>query len=607
MRVRIVVAGALAGALGLGGCGLNVDDPYDDRPIVSLDAAPPPIAGGTLLVTRDGRHAVAADPDRDRVVIVDLASRAVRSVALEAGLDPGRAVETSDGRVLVALRRGGGLVELDPERAELVARHAVCASPRGLAVDASGDRVHVACADGTLATLDGARSVERTVQLAPDLRDVVVLPSGDLLVSRYRSAELLAVSRDGVVAPEASRLPIAELVGTESTPEGDLRQQYAPGVAVRLASAGTGAVVLHQRARIGVEAVFEGSSEPRTSYTYSNDPVSNDEGVTWRDPCGNSVVHAAATFVGEDGGALHGAPSIEHAVVPTDVAVSPGGRLALAFAGEPGGEYRYGAQVVEVSAASASRDDPGGCLEPERDRRYPGQVIAVAFAGEVLVAQLREPARLVVGEDVVELGGGSVRDSGHDVFHLDTGGAIACASCHPEGGDDGHVWHFAATTPRRTQPLEGMVGQAPYHRAGDVPSFEDLMNALSEQMASPPLGTEALRAAERWLTRLPAPPSGPVVDPAAVERGRVVFETAGCAGCHEGELGTDHRSHRVEDRELQTPPLRGIALRAPYLYDGRAPVLRAAFATPSDVTSHGATFVFEAGEIADLEAYLASR
>src|SRR5690348_11882167 len=40
-------------------------------------AQPPPISGGTLVVLKDGRTAVAADPDRDRVWIVDLQRRAV--------------------------------------------------------------------------------------------------------------------------------------------------------------------------------------------------------------------------------------------------------------------------------------------------------------------------------------------------------------------------------------------------------------------------------------------------------------------------------------------------------------------------------------------------
>src|SRR3954451_1736779 len=40
-----------------------------------------PISAGTLLVTRDGNTAVAADPDRAQVFLADLHTHVVRSVA----------------------------------------------------------------------------------------------------------------------------------------------------------------------------------------------------------------------------------------------------------------------------------------------------------------------------------------------------------------------------------------------------------------------------------------------------------------------------------------------------------------------------------------------
>src|SRR5262245_17511546 len=37
----------------------------------------PPIAGGTLLVTNDSERAFVSDPDRERIVVVDLPGRRV--------------------------------------------------------------------------------------------------------------------------------------------------------------------------------------------------------------------------------------------------------------------------------------------------------------------------------------------------------------------------------------------------------------------------------------------------------------------------------------------------------------------------------------------------
>ncbi|MBX3272149.1 MAG: c-type cytochrome [Sandaracinaceae bacterium] len=580
-------------------CGFNANDPYLDLPIVTLADAPPPIAGGTLLATRDGRYAVAADPDRHRVVVIELATRAVREIAVDARAEPGRLVEDGAGRVYVALRAGGAILAIDPASAAVTARHEVCASPRGLAWRGGADRVYVACADGTLVTLDAARAVAQTVTLAPDLRDVITTPDG-LLVSRFRAAELLHVREDGTV-DTTSALPVAALESRSSSTV--LTQRYTPNVAVRLTPAGDGGLVLHQRARVGTEAVFrESSAPPPDRYTYSNRPVSNGV-VTWRDPCDNAVVHAAATLVGRDGRARHTAPAVPRGVVPIDAAVSPSGRVLLAFAGEPESGYARGPQVVSTSMGLAVAPDAGGCLEGDADRRYPGQVVAVAFAGEVELVQLREPARLVVDGAVVELGGASVRDTGHDIFHLDTGGAIACASCHPGGGDDGHVWHFAATRAIRTQPLEGVVGLTPYHRSGNLPTFFALMRDLEDQMASPPLNEQHIVAAERWLARLPAAPSGPVRDADAVARGRAAFDEAGCASCHQGELGTDGASHMIGGAPWQTPPLRGVALRAPYLHDGRAPTLGDSLTM---VSGHDFAHLGDAA-LGDLVAYLESR
>ncbi|HJL20096.1 MAG TPA: c-type cytochrome [Sandaracinaceae bacterium LLY-WYZ-13_1] len=590
-------------ALCLLGCGLNANDPYGDAPVVSLEDAPPPIHGGTLVVTRDARWAVASDPARDRVVVVDLDAHAVRAIETAPDAEPGRAVEDGVGRVYVALRRGGEVLAIEPATASVLERHAVCAAPRGLAWQADGDRLHVACADGTLATLGPDRTVQDVVRLPTDLRDVIV--SGDgLLVSRFRSAELVRVRSAEMGAPRP--LPVARIEGVDDEGRSSgLVQAYRPGVAVRLAATPQGPVVLHQRARIGREAVFEGTAATPDTYTYSNRPVS-DGARTWRDPCDNAVVHAALTFLTADGAPFHHAPSIARGVLPVDVAVSDEGQVAVAFAGEPGNGFGFGPQVVRSTVAETRRDQASGCVEPSGDARAPGQAVAVAFAGERLVVQLREPARLVVDGEVIELGGASVRDTGHDVFHLDTGGAVACASCHPGGADDGHVWEFAALRPIRTLPLQGAIDMAPYHRAGDQPSFHALLTELQEQMAGPPLDEATMEATAHWLRRLPAPAAGPVVEPAAVERGRALFERAdvGCVDCHRGPRGTDGESHRVQgEAGWQTPPLEGVALRAPYLHDGRAPDLRAVIEGGFE-GDHGTTGHLSAEELDDLEAYL---
>jgi hypothetical protein len=580
----------------LASCGLNVDDPWLGAEVVSLSEPPPPIHGGTLVVTRDGTRAVLADPDRSRVVAVDLGSHEVRTLSLEPGLELGRLAEDGAGHLHVVARRGGTVIEIDPASMTEVARHAVCAAPRGVAWEATTDLLHVACADGTLVSLAASGEEARRVLVAPDLRDVEVTAMG-LVVSRFRSAETLLVHADGSHEP-AHRLPNATLISPMSR---ELDQRYEPNAAIRMASSDGGLFVVHQRARIGVEAVVVGEAAPST-YSYSSRPVSNGT-VTWSDPCGNAVAHTTVTSVAPDGTAMNVGMPVRRGVTPVDLAVSAEGRLALAFAGDPGGRFSAGPQVVVSSVASARRT--GGmeeCLPGDVRSGLPGQVISVAFAGERLIIHTRSPSTLVIeGEDPIDLGGAPVLDTGHALFHMDLGGTIACASCHPGGADDGHVWEFAATSPTRTQSLEGVVGRAPYHRRGDVPSFSRLMLDLEPQMDAPPLGAERTDALETWLRSVPLPAAGTSARPELVADGGLVFQRQGCPTCHVGELGSDRAVHTVDSGEMLTAPLAGVASRGPYLHDGSAPDLASA------LWLHGAALDMTSTDLTALVAYLETR
>src|SRR5262245_57005838 len=61
---------------------------------IESTVVPRPITGGTLLIMRDERTAIAADPDRDQVFIADIAAGSSRrALSLRAGDQPARAVE----------------------------------------------------------------------------------------------------------------------------------------------------------------------------------------------------------------------------------------------------------------------------------------------------------------------------------------------------------------------------------------------------------------------------------------------------------------------------------------------------------------------------------
>ena len=212
----------------------------------SAPVAPPAISGGTLRILADGHTAVAADPDRDDVYIVDLTTKSVRAtIALNARrrARPRRRRRRADAptsRFAAAARWSAST----PSPASLLERRASAPRPRGLAYDAATDLVHVACADGQLVSLPGRAAATRSgrVTLTRDLRDVVV-DGPRLRVSRFLSAELLTVEADGTVSGRRRRPGSFRAVAARGG------QLFTPGVAWKMAEMpdGSGVMMLHQR------------------------------------------------------------------------------------------------------------------------------------------------------------------------------------------------------------------------------------------------------------------------------------------------------------------------------------------------------------------------
>src|SRR5580658_9693038 len=201
-----------------------------------------------------------------------------------------------------------------------------------------------------------------------------------------------------------------------------------------------------------------------------------------------------------------------------------------------------GTTFVESSGAIATSGASAASLASNPPVAFaPEQRIAVAFdsMGRLLV-QSREPAVLHIldaqtvaaGNPVpIPLGGQQVvlsttsrDDTGHDIFHALAGAAIACASCHPEGGDDGHVWILDGNA-RRTPSLRGTIaGTAPYHWPGDEPDFPTLTaDVYTGRMGGAMLLPEQTSALMQWVQAIAAPPAPSWLDGGAVLRGSAVF------------------------------------------------------------------------------------
>jgi hypothetical protein len=575
-----------------------------------------------MLTSADGSTVIAADPDRDQLYFVDAQGMGhLHTRALNAGDEPGRLVEDAAGRIHVVLRHAGAIATLGREADSAITRRAVCALPRGIAYDAARDQLHVACAEGKLVTLGAAASEltpSRTLDLGGDLRDVLV--RGDqLFVTRFRSAELLVLNGDGVV--QETRTPpsfahdedraISVNEACTSRPPTTLetetvRIESTPNVAWRVIDVPQrGVSMLHQRSHTDEVPVVRGG--------YGTGG------------CDSSLVQASVTM-GLDR-ELPVTADIAEATLAVDFAIAADASLMVMIAaGNHGGTGQL--QMTPLAWIEAPQDASGPnapviegrarCSSAERLDEPRGQATAVTFTSPFMIAvQQREPAaisfydlRTRTERTHIELRGASRFDTGHAIFHARTAAGIACASCHPEAGDDGHVWTFAEIGPRRTQTLRGgLLGTEPLHWNGDMTDFRMLVSEVfvGRMSGFTPTPQQA-DALSTWLDRQPALHAEPA-DAAAAERGKILFESpeTRCSQCHGGAHLTNNKTENVgTGADLQVPALKGVRFRTPLMHDGCAATLSERFtnAACGGGDKHGTTSQLSAAQVGDLTAYL---
>jgi cytochrome c peroxidase len=189
---------------------------------------------------------------------------------------------------------------------------------------------------------------------------------------------------------------------------------------------------------------------------------------------------------------------------------------------------------------------------------------------------------------------------GRKLFHRasdsrTTGVGIACATCHPDGREDGLVWRLDGER-RQTPLLAGRLAEtAPYNWRGSSPTLEENIKQTVTRLRGSGLPEADSHALARYLVEGLRPPSRPQSsDPGLVESGRRVFAdpAVGCATCHDPEraftdgltydIGSTGPTELSEMRkvdakampiEFDVPSLRYVGLTAPYFHDGRIATL----------------------------------
>lgn len=291
---------------------------------------------------------------------------------------------------------------------------------------------------------------------------------------------------------------------------------------------------------------------------------------------------------------------------PAGLALSEDDRFAYVFC-----RSTYDVATVKLSDPASPPPPPHVQPGQDRSRESPTEVTALHLADDPLDKEGMLGRRLF-----------------HNATDAITSGGLACAGCHPEGRDDGHVWHEASVMSindserviflgepelapnakggkigyaMQTPMLAGRIGaDGPYgwhaHNKDLVARLKEgfglhrwssvYRKGEGEQLAR----IQYLRAFVRGVG-LVNPPKEKRELTVEEKRGQAIFgsEGARCAKCHVPESDyTDRMAYPFSPKlpppagfeddpkaEYKTPSLRFVGGTAPYFHDGRYSTLEA--------------------------------
>ena len=335
---------------------------------------------------------------------------------------------------------------------------------------------------------------------------------------------------------------------------------------------------------------------------------------------------------------------------PAGVACSPDGRsLAVAHAGtheisvidrralhERIDRAERGEKVTEVSDSLADLANDLSFLHGIRQRVQltgNGPRVVVPVAGGFAVAAYFSHTLHLLAID--ESGKVSVRDMaltppptgdlarrGERLFYDATSCFQhwqSCITCHPGVRTDALNWDLlndGIGNPKQTKSLLLALDTPPAMISGIRADAETAIRAGFRHIQFAVRPEEEALAIEAFLRSLKPLPSPALVNgqlSEAARRGKVVFEKAACAHCHNGPNFTDMELHDVgtglgseKGLMMDTPTLRESWRTAPYLHDGRAATLDEVLGEFNPGDLHGKTSRLSPEERRDLLEYMLS-
>ncbi|HEU0034808.1 MAG TPA: PQQ-binding-like beta-propeller repeat protein [Kofleriaceae bacterium] len=575
-------------------------------PALGGDRPAPPAAAyltGSRIATV-GEDALAIDADSGALVLVDRTGklRAQLAIARDAGLlayDPGA-------KLAYVVDRAGDKVHVVAVGAQLETRRtfATPAEPYGIALTPDRQTVLVTTiADRTLVALDAATGAERwRTPLGREPRGIAVSPDG--------------------------KRALVTSLATGSVEEIDLARHRGEHIAIttpavrcrRCTPGGT------SFARGSFTATFVGNALAIVPFQRET-PVQQADGNERTSSYGGGADapvthHLAFVGFGKD------IPDQISAQVMTHQprAIAWDGARDLLYVAGMGNDT-----VLQLQHAS-QRTITEGMTTPLLDgtKACGADGIAIAGSGDVVVwcsftrSVMRlhpvDRKRALAADNLAREAGPSVVASrmsvaehqGFVLFHhadatISQQGAMACASCHPDGRADGLSWRIEKHE-LQTPLLAGrLVGTHPYKWDGGDKDLTTSLTMTMKRLGGGGLDAKQTAALEAYVSALPAVRT-PGREPARVARGKALFDSAelGCRTCHDGKAYTDGSKHKLTSSlpETDTPSLLGLAASAPYYHDGSAATLEALLRDRAAVHGMAETSHLRDDQIADLTAFL---
>jgi cytochrome c peroxidase len=496
-----------------------------------------------------------------------------------------------------------------------------------------------------------ARRTRWAIDVAREPRGVVAHPRGPVYVSHLTSAAITRIDESG-----AAGAPSAHVV---SLPPAPLRAPHAGAGTVEgslgwaLALSPDGIRLFAPRHALGALGlgVWFGAATIDVLLVPQDTPLAPPESDAETYPTDPTIDPATAPLP-----AFSEAPFSS----PRAIAYRRKKDTVLVVSEGSGNVGEFDALAPDPTLAPVIQHTPNDCQAPAGIALAGGEDVAYVYCRasftlhEVDLTSTYEQGgwTLHVGRDPLDYTAAAGRKIFYDSARTDLSEGLACAACHPEGRDDGHVWREvrpagiagvpkfvgervflggdgilgAVGVPRQTPMLAGRLrSPGPYGWLGesaDLPArIEEgtrLHRWVSFKLASYQARdlTVAIARLAAFLRKGLVPPPRAARAPTEIElRGKQIFERAdvGCATCHAADdsapalvVKLPKLARRAgfddEDAPLKAPVLLYVGGTPPYLHDGSASTLDQLVERNGDRMGHTAKLT--ADERAALVAYL---